>query len=145
MTDAAGFRAESLLQPLNHNQRRVVEVVAQAFEEHSWQWPVFDCLEGVLENEDIDAWTTLASLPHHPESGYAVGWWSWRGSAKPQPNELVGLTILGLHRAEELQSVTAGVVPAFFALVRLLAEWRRRQPLSATEPRNLRISSGPGD
>jgi hypothetical protein len=141
MTVAAGFGAENLLQPLNRDQQRVIEVVAQAFEENSWQWPVFDYLEGVLENEGVDAWTALASLPRHPESSYAAAWWSWRGGAKPQPNESVGLTVLGLHRAEELQSVTPGVVPAFFALVKLLAEWRKRRPLSATEPRNLRISS----
>jgi hypothetical protein len=133
--------AENLLQPLNRDQQRVIEVVAQAFEENSWQWPVFDYLEGVLENEGVDAWTALTSFPRHPESSYAAAWWSWRGGAKPQPNEPVGLAILGLHRAEELQSVTPGVVPAFFALVRLLAEWRKRRPLSATEPRNLRISS----
>lgn len=64
-----------------------------------------------------------------------------RGSSKLQPDEHLGLTVLGLSRVEAVNRTLTGVVPAFFSLVQFLGEWRRQRPLSASVPRDLRISS----
>lgn len=141
MPDSIGVQVANLLKPLTANQQRMIEVIGGAFAENSWRWPIFDYVEGVLENEGIDAWTELETLPRDANSGYAVAWWPMRGSAKLQPDEVLGLTVLGLSRVETVNRTLTGVVPAFFALVRFLSEWRRLRSLSPSVPRDLRISS----
>lgn len=142
MSASSGFTPAMLLDSLADNQQRMVELIAQAFVANSWTWPVFDYVEAQLEIDGIDAWTELEKLPQHQGSGYAAAWWSRAGGAKPAAHEPVGLTVVGLHHAEEgLGGVRKGLVPVFFALLKLLAEWRRRLPLSPTEPRKLEISS----
>jgi hypothetical protein len=136
-----GLHSKDLLKPLDPQQQLLVEVIAEGFEANSMQWPVFDYIEGRLEHERIDPLVVLTSLPRHHGSGYGVAWWPLRGGAKPGPSEKIGLTVLGLSFAEELGKVNPGLVPAFFTLIRFLAEWRRRRSVSPGEPRDLRISS----
>lgn len=75
MPDSIGVQAANLLQPLSANQQRMLEVIGTAFAENPWGWPIFDYVEGVLENEGIDAWTELEGLPRDANSGYAAAWW----------------------------------------------------------------------
>lgn len=133
--------AATLLEPLTDNQQRMVELIAGAFIESRWEWPVFDYIEGLLDREGIDAWTELARLPQQPGSGYGAAWWDRAGNAPPAPDKPVGLTLLGLHHAEVREQVSAGLVPLFLDLVRFLAEWRRQRPLSPVHARKLEVSS----
>jgi hypothetical protein len=136
-----GVTASRLLDPLTDNQQRMVELMTGAFIENAWEWPLFDYVEGRLDDEGIDAWSELARLPQQPGSGYSAAWWDRAGNVPPEPEKPVGLTVLGLHHAEAGEKVSAGLVPLFLSLVGFLARWRRERPLLPTQARNLEVSS----
>lgn len=129
LSTPTGVTAATLLEPLTDNQQRMIELIAVAFIENAWEWPVFDYVEGHLDGEGIEEWTELARLPQQAGSGYSAASWDRAGNAAPRPDTPVGLTVLGLHHAEARAQVSAGFVPMFLSLVRFLAVWRRQRPL----------------
>ncbi len=141
MSTPTDVTAATLFEPLTDNQQRMVELIVSAFIENAWEWPVFDYIEGRLEQEGIDAWTELPRLPQQAGSGYGAAWWDRAGNAPPAPDMPVGLTVLGLYHAEAREQVSAGLVSMFLSLVRFLDEWRRQRPLSPTQTRDLEVSS----
>ena len=64
-----------LLAPLDAQQKRLVDVVADAFLAEEYQWPFFDYVQGTLDNEALDAIEILQSFPTFSRWGYgAVAW-----------------------------------------------------------------------
>lgn len=123
--------AEDLLAPLTAGQQRLVDLVAEAFLVSELEWPFFDYVEGVLDDEGLDARELLQSFPEVGRWRYGAVVWSQSGGAKPAGESEVALTVLGMWHAPALREY----VQVFFALVGFLAE-RRRQV--RPQPRTVR-------
>lgn len=126
--------AEDLLAPLTAGQQRLVDVVAEASLVSEHEWPFFDYVEGVLDDEGLDAWEVLQSFPEVGRWRYGAVVWSQSGGAKPTGESEVALTVLGMWHAPALREY----VPVFFALIGFLAE-RRRQV--RPQPRTVRSAT----
>src|SRR4051812_32174130 len=73
--DLSTERRHPLLEPLNAEQQRLVDVVAEAFLAEEYRWPYFDYVEGALDDEGLDAIEVLGSFPSIGRWGYgAVSW-----------------------------------------------------------------------
>jgi hypothetical protein len=130
-----------MLAPLNDEQQRVVDLIGEGFLARGGDWPVFDYLEGELDAVGLDAWAMLESLPRIDGFGsYSVARWPRRPGTKPPPNQPIALTVLGLHHSRRLGEQATAVIFAFLAFLPALAEWRRSQPRSPSEPRQLSAS-----
>jgi hypothetical protein len=121
----------SLLDPLTPDEQRLVDLVADAFLRSEYEWPFFDYVEGVLDDQGLDAWELLRSFPEIGRWHYGAVARSQSGGAKPSADSEVALTILGMSQAAKLRQY----VNVFFALVDFLADCRR---LVRPQPRKVR-------
>jgi hypothetical protein len=126
-----------LLVPLDGGRQRLVDVVAQAFLAEEYQWPFFDYVEGVLDDEALDAVEILQSFPTIGPGGYGAIAWNRNNSADSE----VGLTVVGMSHSPGLRQY----VPVFFRLVDYLAARRREARPRRRGVRNLNVTSAEFD
>lgn len=126
-----------LLAPLTAQQQRLVDVVADAFLAEDYQWPFFDYVQGVLDDEALDAMETLQSFPSFSRWSYGSVAWNRNDSADSE----VALTVVGMHHSSGLRQY----VPVFFALVDYLAARRREARPQRRGVRNPNVTSAEFD
>jgi hypothetical protein len=123
----------SVLDPLAPEQQYLLDIVAEAFIAEKYEWPLFDYVEGTLDNKGLDANETIESFPRIGRFKYAA---VWRKSN--QETAEVALTIVGMHHAAPFRDFEPLPIPMFFALLEFLAQRRRDTPLT---PRKTRTPS----
>lgn len=127
-----------LLAPLDGNQQRLVDLIADAFVSCNYEWPVYDYIEGVFDHEGRDAWDVMQTFPEIGRWRYGLLWWV-RGAPnmKPSAESEVALTIVGMSHTNSLREY----VNVFFNLVDFLAERRRLARPEPRTPRSLTVTS----
>ncbi len=150
-TDVVTDPNRSLLDPLSEPHQRFVEIVGEVYAAQPGTWPVFDYVQGLLDMERIDAIETFESFPSVNVHGveYRAIWSPGGPRNWPQPDQLIALTVVGMHHCNALQgrfprsrSIPVIDVPdAFLALVRWAARVRREAEPSPTAVRNVEITS----
>lgn len=130
-------RPHPLLEALNAEQQRLVDVVSDGFLAEDFRWPFFDYVEGVLDDEGIDAIEVLPSFPTIGRWGYCAVVWSHHNVAESE----VALTVVGMSHTAALREY----VPVFFELVDYLAQRRRQARPQPREVRNLTVTSAEFD
>jgi hypothetical protein len=150
-TDVAAYPKRSILDPLTEPQQRFVEVVGEVYAAQPGTWPVFDYVQGLLDMERIDAVETFESFPSVNVHGieYRAIWSPGGPRNWPQPDQLMALTVVGMHHCNALRgrfprSTSIPVIDlpdAFLALVRWAARVRREAEPSPTTVRNVEITS----
>jgi hypothetical protein len=126
-----------LLAPLNAEQQRLVDAIADAFLTEDYQWPFFDYVEGTLDDAGLDALEVLQSFPTIGRWGYGAIAWNRNNSADSE----VALTVVGMSHTASLREY----VPVFFSLVDYLAEHRRQARPQPREVRNPNVTSAEFD
>jgi hypothetical protein len=122
-----------LLAALTAEQQRLVDVVAEAFLAEEYQWPFFDYVEGLLEDEGLGALEILQSFPTIGRWGYGAIAWNRNDS----PDAEVALTVVGMSHSPALRQY----VPVFFGLISYLAARRRAARPQRRGLRNLDVTS----
>jgi hypothetical protein len=140
MTEASGS-INPLLAPLTADQRQLVELLASTYREQR-SWPPWQFIEASMDRVGIDAASVLATFPRLGDRNYAYGFsygltWS-QGSLglNPQPNDLVGLTVAGLHRAG-----TTGYVTLFLQVLSMTCQKLREFVPNPLQAVNLELTS----
>lgn len=96
---------------LSADQRKALQEIYYRFNRDS-AWPMFQRMSRILRQKNMnEARQVLRGLPGD------LLFRPWRGSAAPQPNDELKLTLLGLEAAGGTEDVRL-----FIAVVRLLAE-----------------------
>ena len=123
-----------LLTGLSPDQQRLVDLVADAFVAEDYEWPMFQYLEWVLDEEKRDAWEILRSFAYVGRWGYGpVAWIRSSPAMKPTPETEVALTVAGVAQSSRLRAY----LETFFSLLEYMAEERRAarpSPRKIVEP-----------
>jgi hypothetical protein len=111
-----------LIKPLRSDQKRLVDLIAEAFVQEDYHWPIYHYLDWILEEEGIDAWETLSSLPQVGRWGYGPIAWVRQGPAiAPRPDAEIRLTVVGFHHSSSL----GHHMETLFQILDYMAEERR--------------------
>lgn len=139
----------SLLDPLTDSQQRFVDLVGEVYANEPGRWPVFDYVQRTLDQERIDAIETFESFPTLTALGGTYrAIWSGGGLSWPHSDQLIVLTIIGMHHCNALRgrfphdmSIPEIDLPAsFIALVRWAARELRAAKPSPTEVLNTEVT-----
>lgn len=121
-----------LLATPTDEQRRLLELVWEAFREHG-QWPIYQYVEGCLAADGLDALAILGSFPMVGRTGtqphYQAVWFASQGGAPPRPDSHVALTVAGLRHVPDGHDV----IDTFLKVLHFLADRLRTTSFSATE------------
>ena len=116
----------ALLAGLSVEQQRLVDLVADAFVQEEFEWPIFNYVELTFENDGLDAWAVLQSLPQVGRWGYGiVSWVRAAPGMKPSPETEVALTLVGMSHSSALAS---SVDTCFILLDFMTAQRRETRP-----------------
>src|SRR6266516_2245150 len=89
-----------LLYPLSADQKRLVEVIYEPVRQGR-NWPIFQYVEAILDRDDLDATSLLATLPSIGtlHQRYGLTWYDRHGS--PSPETTINLTVAGIAHCQD--------------------------------------------
>jgi hypothetical protein len=137
-------RTPDLLGAPDERQQRFIDIVGEIFRREPGVWPIFDYVEGVLDEERIDAGEILNSFPELNLGGsYSAVWCPHPPGGQPHDVTPVALTIVGIHHCRPLAAnfpasrslPQIDLVRAFVELLDHVARRRRGEPPNPTKAR----------
>ena len=90
----------ALLDPLSADQKRLVEVIYEPVR-RGGTWPIFQYVEAILDRDDLDATSLLATLPSIGtiHERYGLTWYDRHGS--PGSETKISLTVAGIAHCQD--------------------------------------------